>query len=161
VCRRKQYLRASGGPSLPGRLERVRLSRERKPTQARVVSVCRLRRNQAGRATSFAQIARHLRPCWGRLPLLGDGGARLRGNELGSLRTPPPIARDQRAVAASTIEVLRTDQVGRELRDRSCIKKKVTARCGTMGTAHALPLEMRDWLRLAGGHACGFHCPLF
>lgn len=48
------------------------------PTQARIVSVCRRSRKVAGRAESSAQIGRCLRPARGRLPLLGDGGARLR-----------------------------------------------------------------------------------
>ena len=39
--------------------------------------------------------------------------------------------------------------------------KKVTTHYGSEGTAHALPLEMRGWLRLAGGHARGFYRYLF
>jgi len=62
----------------------------------------------AGRATSFAQIERYLRPCWGRLPLLGDGGARLWWQRARQPTNAAVNIRDQRAVAAATIEVLGT-----------------------------------------------------
>ena len=74
--RRRQCLRASGGAHC--RVARERCLRERKqPTQARVVSVCRLRRNQAGRAERFGESWPRPPTCYGRLPLLRDGGARL------------------------------------------------------------------------------------
>ena len=101
--------------SLPCSRGRIR---QAQPTQARVVSVCRLRRNQAGRAESSVQIGLYLRPCYGRLPLLRDGGARLCWQRA---RQPTDAAvniRDQRAVAASTIEVLRTEHFGRRRRLR-------------------------------------------
>ena len=74
--------------------------------------MCRLRRSMAGRATSFAQIERYLRPCWGRLPLLGDGGARLWWQRARQPTNAAANIWNQRAVAASTIEVLRTESIG-------------------------------------------------
>ena len=114
MCRRRLVLRASGAPSLPGRLERESLFErrgkrlgkkknpstsqplklrpriEREPTQARGVSVCRLRRSMAGRAARVGEAERH-HPA-----LLWDGchcsvpsERGCEGDELGSLRTPP------------------------------------------------------------------------
>ena len=40
-------------------------------------------------------------------------------------------------------------------------QKKSRRTVDRMGPAHALPLEMRGWLRLAGGHARGFYRYLF
>ena len=37
----------------------------------------------------------------------------------------------------------------------------VFVKLAPFGTAHALRLEIRGWLRLACGDARGFHCPLF
>jgi hypothetical protein len=48
-----------------------------------------------------------------------------------------------------------------EANGQDIYQKKSRSVVDRMGTAHALRLEMRGWLRLVGGHACGFHCPLF
>ncbi len=53
--------------------------------------MCRLRRNQAGRATSFAQIGRLLRPAMDGCHCLVTAERGCDGNQLGSLWTPPPI----------------------------------------------------------------------
>lgn len=128
--RRRQCLRASGGAHCRVArerevVERVRKNRKRlgeksqrasfpavktpthEPTQARIVSVCRLRRNQAGRAMSFAQIGCLLRPAMDGCHCFVTAERGCEVNELGSLWTPPPITRDQRAVAAATIEARR------------------------------------------------------
>lgn len=137
VCRRRQCLRASGGAHcrvareselwralgtaeqtarrkgptrfLPSRQNSVATTNANRRKRG-IVSVCRLRRSQAGRATSFGNRGRVLRPAVGGCHCFVTAERGCGGNELGSLWPPPPITRDQRAVAASTIEVLRTDQ---------------------------------------------------